>query len=287
MATHDYTLWLSFVVPREVVGVRNRLKSLVTRRDLAWPDLPRELDGLTIAHLSDLHIRRHRRWHDELIRLVASIQPHLVAITGDLMFRRTEHPAALAFIDRLTASVTPPLGFVGCYGNHDLPPLREAMARLEQPIMLANRAWEAPDLPLTVGAVDADARCEGGDLAAALPGSAPDRHRFRILLAHMPTWFDAAAEAGADLVLSGHTHGGQVRLPGRWALLTACDWPRSAAAGWFQRDRTTLILSRGLGESQVESLRFNCPRQLPLLTLRRGERPEPRPGPGIPIVERW
>lgn len=257
----------------------------LTERDLHWPDLPPELEGLRIAHLTDLHIRKPSARHDALIETLASIQPDLLAITGDLMQRRAAIEPSLRFVDRLTATVRPPLGYVGCYGNHDEPRLRAELDGRPTLGMRVNAGLSVPGVPMYVGAVDVDRRGEGGDLDAAMRG-APSAG-FRLLLAHLPTWLSGAAEAGVHLVLSGHTHGGQIRLPGMLALETGCRWPRAASAGWFEQGRTKLILSRGLGESQVEGLRINCPRQIPLLTLRRGERSSDRPPTKRKTIERW
>src|SRR5690606_29123839 len=113
-----------------------------------------------------------------------------------------------------------------------------------------------------------------GDLLATLlneahdPGTLPGEHRLRILLSHMPTWLIPAAETGLDLVFSGHTHGAQVRLPGRRTLYNSCrDWPLHHPTGVVQQSHTLAVISRGLGESNWQGLRFFCKPHAPLVTL--------------------
>lgn len=281
--------------------IANRL----TPRDLAWPDLPRALDGVRVAHLTDLHIRKPRPWHEALIETLDGLAPDLVALTGDIMDRRAGHEAAVGFVRRLVGRVSPRLGLVGCFGNHDLRPVRESLGEIEGLVMLANEGWAAEDAPLYIGGIDVVPDGAPGDIGRAMAGAGGgalgEARVFRMLLAHVPIRADQAAEAGVDLMLSGHTHGGQVRLPGGRAIATGCHWPRRDTAGLFARGVTRLAISRGLGETRFEGLRLNCPRQLPLYTLRRGpsphaglgvyegsDRDQPEIGrDGLRVIERW
>jgi len=262
----------------------------LTHRELAWPDLPAALEGLRIAHLSDLHVRGRRPWHDALIETLRAAAPDLVVITGDLMSRKDSWRPAARFVERLIGGIEPRLGFVGCFGNHDAPALREAVGRVAAMRMLCNESWSSADLPLDIAGLRTEPRGGGEDVARAMAGLHATG-RFRLLLAHLPVFLDQAAHphedhAHADLMLSGHTHGGQVRLPGKRALSTSCHWPCRHPAGHFARRRTRLILSRGLGESVRENLRVNCPRQALVLTLRRGAM-EYEPADRLTVIERW
>lgn len=263
-----------------------RIAYRLTHREPTWPDLPAALDGLRIAHLSDLHVRGRRSWHDRLIETLGAAAPDLVALTGDFMSRNAPWRPAWRFVERLAGAMEPRVGFVGCFGNHDASPLRDAVGRVAGVRMLCNESWAVPGLPLDVAGLWTDEHGGGEDVARAMAGLDAAAGRFRLMLAHLPVFLDAAAGAGVDLMLSGHTHGGQVRLPGKLAFSTSCHWPARHPAGHFVRRRTRLILSRGLGESVRENLRLNCPRQLPMLTLRRGALDD-ESGDRLTVIERW
>ena len=170
----------------------------------------------------------------------------------------------------------PRIGAFGVYGNHDTADLLRRLVDL--PVRwLNNEAWHSEDLPLTVLGVECEGYTFHGDLLGTLLHEGPvDRasRRFRLLLAHAPGWLSPASEVGIDLVLSGHTHGGQVRLPRGRILYNGMDsWPKRLTAGVMQRRRTFSVISRGLGEAYLERLRLWCPPHVLLITLRRATGP--------------
>jgi hypothetical protein len=104
----------------------------------------------------------------------------------------------------------------------------------------------------------------------------------RILLAHVPNWLPAAADAGIDLTLSGHTHGGQLRLPLAWARIGAwCvpgvwynatpHWPMHLSSGLLRSRGSVGLIARGLGEAYWDGLRLFCPPHAPLIRLEGAE----------------
>ena len=101
--------------------------------------------------------------------------------------------------------------------------------------------------------------------------SIPSFPPFPIALAHHPNALIPAAELGIPIVLAGHTHAGQIRLHPRLAPHTSSDLPPHLASGILQLRSTLCCISRGLGDGVIEGLRINCPRQIPLYTLRRVE----------------
>ena len=98
---------------------------------------------------------------------------------------------------------------------------------------------------------------------------------FTLALAHHPNTLIPAAALHIPVLLAGHTHAGQIRLHPRLAPHTSSDLPMHLASGILQLGSTLCCISRGLGDGVVEHLRINCPRQMPLYTLRRAERLEP------------
>jgi predicted MPP superfamily phosphohydrolase len=182
--------------------------------------------------------------------------------------------------------VSPRFGFVGCFGNHDSAEFKQAAARLPMP-WLADEAMDHPDLPLLVGGIDCQYKKKNtGDAMKMALSIEPDaRGRFHLGLAHLPHWLPPLAALGFDLVLSGHTHGGQVRLPGPRPLYNASKhWPLEFTSGIVRMNRTTSVISRGLGESMFEGLRICCRPMVATLQLTEGPT-ESFASPGL--IEAW
>ncbi|MCC5829947.1 MAG: metallophosphoesterase [Phycisphaeraceae bacterium] len=98
------------------------------------------------------------------------------------------------------------------------------------------------------------------------------RHSFILLLAHHPTWLPIAADLDIDLMLSGHTHGGQIRFPGKRAIYNSTDFPLRFSAGLLRHQNTLAVVTRGIGETALP-MRIFCPRQVPMLTCNHGPLP--------------
>lgn len=260
--------------------------------DVMIPGLPSVLEGFRILHLTDLHVRRPRKRHEDVLEAVGGCEHDLLAITGDSMVEAGDEGAAADFLARLIRVARPKVAALGVWGNHDTIDLRERLRHL--PIRwLDNSAWSPPGLPMTVLGVDCIRKEHlrpRGDLSAALREAATHLDggtRFRLLLAHIPTWLPAASAAEIDLVLSGHTHAGQCRLPTGHILYNATPgWPLRFSSGLLRKGRTRCLISRGLGEVYVPGLRFFCKPQMPLVVLRRGE-VEAVPDQQITHVRRW
>lgn len=269
--------------------------------DVPVPDLPRELDRFRIAHLSDIHAGK---FVDEaLMRRMAdaanNLRPDMTLITGDLIdFSLSDLPNALDAVRRLDA----PAGVFLCEGNHDLFQSRE---RFEQTVRAADvgllinqtenlhvRGCELQliglrwglDRPSQYQSIYADHyRADGrpfkdnaewkpwrDDAGAAVhlqmlaPQINPDATR--IVLAHHPHAFDAAAHSGASLTLAGHTHGGQLMLTKN---LGAGPLMYRYWSGLYTKGNSRLVVSNGAGNWLP--LRINAPAEIVHITLRRVE----------------
>ncbi len=254
--------------------------------EIAHPDVPVELDGLTILHITDLHITRPgiaRAGAQRILRAVAAEQVDLILLTGDYMTRPGQESAALAMLERLAGSWRTRLGAFGIFGNHDSPDLARRAARIHGITWLNNQPADIDDLPLTILGVSYPEDVLATVLASNHGRSSAER--LRILLAHYPTEVFPAASAGIPMVLAGHTHGGQLRPTSKLVPHTSCDLPPNLASGILQLDRTLCIISRGVGEA-ILNFRINCPPQIPLLTLRRGELAR-EPSPRLEQVRAW
>lgn len=215
--------------------------------------------SLKVAHLTDLHLRSWGRREETLLRLMDEQRPDLIVITGD-----TSSPGATD-ADRypLLSKLQAPLGVYAVRGNWELwAPMEdeEGLYRKAGIRSLMNEHQPVRDLLWLVGLDDALAG--EPDVAEAFSGLPPGQPC--VALMHSPALFDEAA-GKCPLALAGHTHGGQVRLPGVGALWLP---PGSGnyEAGWYERSGSKLYVSRGLGNSILD-LRFLCRPELAILTL--------------------
>lgn len=233
----------------------------VTRMGVAVQGLPTGLDGLRIGFLTDVH--RSQWVSDDDVRLavdqIMAAQPDLIVLGGDYVTwadRRYITPAAEA-LSRLRA----PHGVFAVLGNHDDD--REVPAALRargiEVLRDARTQRRIRNESLDLAGIRFWTR-RPGDIAAVLRGAAKPV----ILLAHDPRRVLEAAALNVPLVLSGHTHGGQVVLPIAGAI-AARKFP--TLSGLAHRDGTTLFVSRGVGTVYVP-LRLNCPPEIAVLTLK-------------------
>lgn len=244
----------------------------VVEKEVFIPGLPEVLDGLRIAHLSDLHLERIDDVERRAIEEVRRAGPDLICLTGDFVDDRKNLPFLVPYLMELCRGKRA----YAVLGNHDYDEradperlkleLRRAGVRVLMNEAVVERfrgEWVA------VAGVD-DPHTGRADVAAALGGEA--KSHFTLLLAHSPDVLLDPAAAGAGLVLCGHTHGGQVRLPLIGPLLTNTRIGRRAAAGEGAIGGARFYVSRGLGASGLR-LRLFCRPELALLTLRRRTAP--------------
>ncbi len=243
-------------------------------KTLRLQNLAPSWDGLTIAHLSDLHLEGavgldyFHRVIDETNRLGAD----LIAITGDIVDSR----AALPWIQELLPRLQAELGVFFVLGNHD--------QRIQDEIGLRRRLTSCGLVDLgshvkTLTNAAGDALILAGteqpwfgpppwDEAVSTGSVGGDERSFRILLSHAPDQIAWRARRQFDVMLAGHTHGGQVRLPGIGPFFVPSLYGLKYAEGFFQEPPTYLHVTRGVGG--LEPIRWNCPPELALLTLRSG-----------------
>lgn len=245
--------------------------------------IPAAFDGFVLCQVSDVHNEARGEGNAALLRALREAAPDLICITGDFLdSRRTDLDFALELAGQL-AEIAPA---VYATGNHearrmDLSALEAGLAALGVQVLrddwmpLARGGEEIALLGLDDPGFSAGedwTLAEGLDQTqarlSALLAQAGDR--FSLVLSHRPELLPAYAEAGADLVLSGHAHGGQVRLPGIGGLFAPGQGilPR-LTSGVYARGETRLVVSRGLGNSAFPLRVFNPP-EIVTVTLRAG-----------------
>ncbi len=247
----------------------------LVRLTLAFPRWPDALDNFKIAVLSDFHYDPVFSVHPlrAAIPIVNALQPDLIALTGDFvsmpLFGGSRHRAAYAAepCARLLRQMKARLGLWAVMGNHDAstdPNLITSILRSTGIEVLSNQstAIELADARFWLSGVD-DVLEEDSDLDSALANVPKDEPT--ILLAHEPDYADYVARHPVDLQISGHSHGGQVRLP---FLPPFYEPPlaRKYIAGLYKVGPLTLYTNRGLGTIGVP-IRFNCPPEITLISV--------------------
>jgi uncharacterized protein len=240
---------------RNAAQVQLRVNEIVSAR------LPREFHGFRILHLSDLHVDMSAPAMDRMIELAVGLDYDVCVLTGDYR-GQTFGPfeAAVNGVARVRASLKGPL--FGVLGNHDtvrmVPALEDLGIRM---LMNELEVIERNGAHIYLAGVDDAHFFRVDNIEKAIAGVPPGA--FSILLSHTPEIYRQAAHAGFDLLLSGHTHGGQICLPGGIPITLDSNLPRAMGSGaWVYRGMTGYT-SVGAGSSVV-AVRLNC---LPEITL--------------------
>lgn len=241
----------------------------ITRVTLHQRRLPKAFDGIKIAHFSDLHIGFHTDVKD-VQRIVGAInqeQPDLICFTGDMVDSSAE---AMSEAVETLSGLKAPLGVLSIVGNHDFDNIRELIALQEKAgfTLLRNEhiLLERNGRGIAVVGLD-DLLLGNPNLNRALKGI-PER-MYTLLLMHEPDYADIAAEYPFDLQLSGHSHGGQIRLPWMGAVITP-PGSKKYISGLYKigNPGMPLYVNRGIGTTRLP-LRFLCKPELTILTLRQ------------------
>lgn len=235
------------------------------------------MPGLTIVHISDFHNTRFGENHKEIVDKIKASKPDFMVITGDLIdSRKTNVELAVSFVEEILK--ISPVYYVT--GNHEsrVPEYTELRAEL---LRLGVLILENDGIDIIVnnqqiqlsGVQDPAFYRRGAQegekalLSQQLEELEVDNGKYSILLSHRPEYFDLYSQKAFDLILSGHAHGGQVRLPFVGGILAPNQgfFPRYTS-GLYQKGKSQMIVSRGLGNSQFP-LRVNNPPELVIIKL--------------------
>lgn len=235
----------------------------VSAYSLQMPRLPRNCSGLRIVQLSDIHYSLYlpSNTAERAVELANRLQPDIIALTGDFVTATRQFIEPVA---DLLGHLRARLGVFAVLGNHDFrvdaAMISRALARRRIRVLRnSHRRVQIAGERITIAGID-DAR-QQPDLAAAL--GARRMHGFTLLLAHSPASLPDAARHGVDLVLSGHTHGGQINLG---IPAAAPFYDRHFPVGFLQEGATRMYVSRGLGKVIVP-WRVGCPPEIAAFTL--------------------
>ncbi len=248
------------------VALTEPFMTAVERQEIYLRRLPKALDGFRVVHLSDFHYGPlvDPRHLERAIEIANDLKPDLIALTGDYISQERRYAAPCAeLVGRLEAKH----GVFAVLGNHDHwtdAKLVADLFRTEDIRVLINEGLrlDVNGESFWLAGVD-DTMVGLEDLSLALAGSRDGE--FKLLLAHNPIILRRAARADVDLVLSGHTHGGQVTL--RPEKNRSGRPRRRMLRGLGRRANTQIYVTRGLG-MVVLPIRYGCPPEVSLLELR-------------------
>jgi uncharacterized protein len=227
---------------------------------------------LRVLHLADLHFERITERERQLTRSIRELEPDVILFTGDFLSLSTVYdPKSWEDTRTLLKDWQAPLGVFVTAGSPAVDP-PEIVARLLEG-MPHIRCLHDDRVSLTLDGLELDIlgldcshkpHLDGPKLAELV--AAGPRTRFTLLSYHSPDLAPEAAECGVDLMLSGHTHGGQVRLPLLGALYTSSLYGKRFEAGRYTLGNTTLYVSRGIGieGKGAPRVRFLCPPEIVL-----------------------
>ena len=250
-----------------------RLK--VTRETLALPGL---VGPLTLVHIGDLHVERLTARERALIAYLTALKPDVIVFSGDFVnITYRDDPRAEADVRAVIAQWNAPGGVYAVPGTPVVEPLPRVRAFLRDipAITLLLHQWATAQTPggavhiaglITTHNLETD-RAALAAVAARAPATGP-----KILVAHSPDIAPEAAAAGFDLILCGHTHGGQIVVPLLGPLFTGSLYGRRFIRGRYTLGQTTLYTTRGLGMEGwgAPRARWFCPPELTVWTLTPG-----------------
>jgi len=250
------------VVARYALAEANTLT--IEKIQIHLKRLPKNLDGFRIVHLSDIH---HSPFTDlkhisHAAEIANDLKPDMFVLTGDFVSHESEYIAPMA---KVMETLKSEFGTFACLGNHDhwtdgdlvTKHLRAANVKV---LINEGFRFSARGSSFWLCGVD-DYMVGQTDLQSALRGSFPDE--MKMLLAHNPKILYRAARASVDLMLSGHTHGGQVKIRNDENRILP---RRKFASGLYRRKNTQVYITRGIG-TVVLPVRFCCPPEISLIEL--------------------
>jgi predicted MPP superfamily phosphohydrolase len=247
-----------------------RVDLSLREQDLKFPDLPKDLDGLRLVQVTDIHLSPFlsERVLARAVDMANEARAHLALVTGDLISTdRDPLDICLKQLSRLRADA----GVFGCLGNHEIYANAEDYVE-QQGARMGHRYLRQRAEPLKFG--QATMNLAGVDYQASrkpyLVGAqrmvAPDA--FNVLLSHNPDVFPVAARQGYQLTIAGHTHGGQIRVEILHQDLNFASFFTPYVDGLYRRDKAAIFVSRGIGTIALPA-RLGAPPEVNLLRLCR------------------
>lgn len=234
-----------------------------------FTNLPKDLDGITICQMSDLHFTGliDRNYFKRVVDMVNEQSPDLIFITGDIV----DCDECVGWVSEVLSKLRSKYGVFFVLGNHDQMVTNQHEYRQEFSKLGFISAAEGKWHTIRIGS--AELLVSGNEIpwylrATKLPANnEPRENQFSILLSHSPDQIGWAVNRNFDLMFAGHTHGGQIRLPIVGPIIAPSRYGIKYASGTFKIRDTMMHVSRGI--SGDEPIRINCPPELGFFTLAR------------------
>ncbi|MGK7393013.1 MAG: metallophosphoesterase [Candidatus Cyclobacteriaceae bacterium M3_2C_046] len=248
-------------------GVNNAKNIRVRNLELSFDDLPVEFDQYRILHITDLHIDGLPGLEDILLERIKTLSYDLALFTGD--YRKENEGPFLQIVEpmkKIVDHLQAPDGVYGVLGNHDSHHMVEALRQTGLNLMI--------NQSISIGKQQASITLTGIDdphyyfTQYSKKALAESEGTFKILMAHTPEISKLAAYNKYNLYLCGHTHGGQICLPGGIPVVTQLVHEKDKYYGLWQEDQMIGYTSSGAGISGLP-IRFFCPGEISLITLRK------------------
>lgn len=260
---------LSFLILVGIWGIfiePNYIK--VEKLSLEIKDLPPSFESLKILHLSDIHFKKFGRKEKKILKILNELNPDFIFITGDIIDVRTkDFESCHKFLEELSRNYEARIFAV--YGNHDhqnrnFNLFNDFLEKSKIEILnnQAKKIEKDGDFIYLIG-VD-DPHLEYDDIEQAMKGI--EKNTPKILIAHSPEIFRKIKEKDIDLVLVGHTHGGQINIPPFSHLALPLRYDKKYKNGLFEENSTYLYVNRGIGETLLP-IRINAFPEVALITL--------------------
>jgi len=249
-------------------GRRNAAKVVLRDNLISTPNVPKAFDGFTILQISDLHVESSEPAMERVMEIVKDLHYDLCLLTGDYRAKTWgPYDKSLVGVERVRAALTGPV--YGVLGNHDtvrmLPGLEEMGIRM---LMNESEVIERAGERIHLVGVD-DAHFYRADNIERAAENVP-YDEFSIFVTHTPEIYRQAAHADFNVLLSGHTHGGQICLPGGIPITLSAVLPRALGSGAWRHHDMIGYTAIGAGSSVVP-VRFNCPPEITLHRLCRSD----------------
>lgn len=251
-------------------GMRNAEQLQITPCTMTLPDLPPQFDGYRILFASDLHIEGINALHERMIEQASHESYDICLLGGDYRLgNKGSSVTAIEHLSKLIPALRKKSRVIGILGNHDEYEIGKQLESLGVEMLInENRMIEKDGARIYFCGVDDSNYYAAHDLAQAMEGITEPA--FKIIMSHSPDIYQEAADAGFAVYLAGHTHGGQLCLPGRIPVITETSAGRRFVHGHWQYRQMHGFTCAGAGCSALP-IRFNCPPEMVLLTLRRAE----------------
>lgn len=263
----DFFLTVSFL---KRFGVKCAFDLKVEEVEFIFPNLPANFDGMKILFITDLHIGAIEGLCEKVLETVEGLEYDCCILGGDYLFSwRKEDRKSYSVVSGVGGKLCERSRVFGVLGNHDLYNIGQVLEDRGVEMLLNEHVCiEKNGERVYVCGIDDHHHYKADDIVLAGEGIGEDE--FKIIVAHSPCQYTDASARGYSLYLAGHTHGGQICLPGGFALATNTIASRKVSRGKWQHKGMGGYTSRGVGVTGI-GVRFFCSPEVTLITLRRGD----------------